>query len=328
MSSILTNNGAIVALQTLKNVNSSLNKAQSEISTGKSIGNAKDNAAIWAISKIMETDQTANKTMQSMLNVSGEAVATARVGAERITDALGDIRKLAISVNSTVSESEKTKIKTDIELKFKEIASVINGTQLNGVNLLKGAAADIAGTAATATEQAAIDKISLTVVGSLDRTAGVATTGLNEIKVQNAGLQHMLGINLSTGAASFFGANALNIEEPATATAAATTGSTIGVLKHATAGSVSEFIANIDGAISAMVAKTAELGSAGARISSQSDFVGKLADSLKIGIGSLVDADMEEASARLQALQTQQQLGIQALSIANQAPSAIMSLFR
>ena len=58
MSSILTNNGAIVALQTLKNVNANLNKAQSEIATGKSIGSAKDNAAVWAISKIMETDQS------------------------------------------------------------------------------------------------------------------------------------------------------------------------------------------------------------------------------------------------------------------------------
>lgn len=72
----------------------------------------------------------------------------------------------------------------------------------------------------------------------------------------------------------------------------------------------------------------ATLGSAGKRISDQSSFVGKLADLLNFGIGSLVDADMEEASARLQALQTQQQLGIQALSIANQSPSAILSLFR
>ncbi|MCH3802113.1 hypothetical protein LZB51_08935, partial [Campylobacter jejuni] len=53
----------------------------------------------------------------------------------------------------------------------------------------------------------------------------------------------------------------------------------------------------------------------------------KLTDSLKTGIGALVDADMEEASARLQALQTQQQLGIQSLSIANQAPQSILSLF-
>ena len=53
-----------------------------------------------------------------------------------------------------------------------------------------------------------------------------------------------------------------------------------------------------------------------------------LADALKSGVGALVDADMEEASARLQALQTQQQLGIQALSIANQAPQTILALFK
>jgi flagellin len=56
--------------------------------------------------------------------------------------------------------------------------------------------------------------------------------------------------------------------------------------------------------------------------------VGKLTDLLTSGIGTLVDADMEAASAKLQALQTQQQLGVQALSIANQAPQTILSLFR
>ena len=56
MSSILTNNGAMVALQTLKSVNSNLAKTQAEISTGKTVETAKDNAAIWAISKIMESD--------------------------------------------------------------------------------------------------------------------------------------------------------------------------------------------------------------------------------------------------------------------------------
>ena len=56
--------------------------------------------------------------------------------------------------------------------------------------------------------------------------------------------------------------------------------------------------------------------------------MGKLTDSLTSGIGSLVDANMEEASARLQALQVQQQLATQSLSIANQAPQALLSLFR
>ena len=72
----------------------------------------------------------------------------------------------------------------------------------------------------------------------------------------------------------------------------------------------------------------AKLGTAAKRINDQSNFVANLADSLKAGVGALVDADMEEASARLQALQTQQQLGVQALSIANQAPQTILSLFK
>jgi flagellin len=326
MSSILTNQSAIVALQTLKSVNSGLSKAQSEISTGKSVASAKDNAAIWAISKVMETDQSSNKTMQSMLNVAGQAVSTARLGAERITDVLGEIKNLALGANSSVTESERAKIRTDIELKFKEIASVISGTQMNGVNLLKGPAADIAGTAPTGAEQTAIDGVSLTVVGSLDRAAGSTTTTVNKINVGNTRLQHVLGINLTTGASSMFGANSLNLAEPGTATTAPTNGSRVG--PHSVANSANEFIANIEAAISAVVAKTAELGSAGKRLSDQSEFVGKLADSLKVGVGSMVDADMEEASARLQALQTQQQLGIQSLSIANQAPSAILSLFR
>jgi flagellin len=72
----------------------------------------------------------------------------------------------------------------------------------------------------------------------------------------------------------------------------------------------------------------AALGASASRISDQGDFVSKVTDAMKSGIGSMVDADMEEASARLQALQVQQQLGVQSLSIANQAPQSILSLFR
>ena len=72
----------------------------------------------------------------------------------------------------------------------------------------------------------------------------------------------------------------------------------------------------------------AAFGAAQIRIDAQNDFLGKQADALKAGVGALVDADMEEASARLSALQVQQQLGIQALSIANQAPQNVLALFR
>ncbi len=85
---------------------------------------------------------------------------------------------------------------------------------------------------------------------------------------------------------------------------------------------------NIETLIQNSIDAAAAFGSAEGRIETQSNFVSKLMDSLKAGIGTLVDANMEEASARLQALQVQQQLATQSLSIANQAPQNILALFR
>jgi flagellin len=87
-------------------------------------------------------------------------------------------------------------------------------------------------------------------------------------------------------------------------------------------------LSNVESMIGKAIDASASFGSSQKRIDIQSDFVSNLTDSLRAGIGTLVDADMEEASARLQALQVQQQLGIQALSIANQQPQNILALFR
>ena len=95
-----------------------------------------------------------------------------------------------------------------------------------------------------------------------------------------------------------------------------------------TAGAASASLGTIETLIDTAIDAASSFGSVQGRIETQSSFVTSLTDSLKTGIGSLVDADMEEASARLQALQVQQQLGIQSLSIANQAPQSILSLFR
>ncbi|MCA1972140.1 MAG: flagellin protein FlaA [Caenispirillum sp.] len=84
----------------------------------------------------------------------------------------------------------------------------------------------------------------------------------------------------------------------------------------------------IESALQSATSAASQLGSAQGRIDIQKDFISALTDSLEVGIGTLVDANMNEESARLQALQVQQQLGIQALSIANQAPQTLLSLFR
>ncbi len=92
--------------------------------------------------------------------------------------------------------------------------------------------------------------------------------------------------------------------------------------------SVAAALDTVDSQLDLANTAAATFGAAQARIDAQADFLGKQMDALKNGVGAMVDADMEEASARLTALQTQQQLGIQSLSIANQAPQSILSLFR
>lgn len=280
MSSILTNNGAMVALQTLKGINKDLNMVQNEISTGKSIATAKDGSSIWAISKVMESDVAGFKSISDSLAVGESTVAVAAAGAEQIVSVLEDMKQLVVSATSETADF--TKIEAELVEKTAQIDSIIGAAQFNGVNLL---ATDVDGTGGT----------QLTVLSSLDRV-GTAAPTVSTIAVAGVDFEANLVVSGRT-----------SVADVATATTAL--------------GEIETFLQTaINGA--------AALGASSKRIDDQGVFVGKLTDAMKSGIGALVDADMEEASARLQALQTQQQLGVQALSIANQAPQTILSLFR
>jgi flagellin len=99
-------------------------------------------------------------------------------------------------------------------------------------------------------------------------------------------------------------------------------------ITNATSTELSQYLQAVDGMFQNVTTAASDLGAVQSRISSQQTFVKALMDSIDSGVGSLVDADMNEASTRLKALQTQQQLGIQALSIANSNSQNILSLFR
>lgn len=87
-------------------------------------------------------------------------------------------------------------------------------------------------------------------------------------------------------------------------------------------------LTKLDDSIAQLNSALGSMGAQAKQIEAHRTFVGKLTDTLEAGIGNLVDADLAKESARLQALQVQQQLGVQALSIANQSPQSILSLFR
>jgi flagellin len=117
-----------------------------------------------------------------------------------------------------------------------------------------------------------------------------------------------------------------------TAATAGNSSANIGVIGGSFAANVwsnaSSAIATVDDAISSVNQKIAELGARLSQVEGMQEFTKQLTDSIKEGLGSLVDADMAEESARLTSLQTKQQLAIQSLSIANQQGQALLGLFR
>ena len=274
MSSILTNNSAMVALQTLKSINSNLAQTQSEISTGKSISSAKDNSAVWAISKVMESDVGGFNAISDSLALGEATVAVATAGAEQITDLLTQMKEKVVA--ATGENVDHAKITADVDELKSQITSVIAAAQFNGANLLDTAGGDV------------------TILSSLDRDSGGTVTASN---ITVASVDFEAGLDLTT----------IDVSSSTNADTS---------------------LANMETLIQSAVDGAAALGASQKRLGDQSDFVSKLTDAMKSGIGALVDADMEEASARLQALQVQQQLGVQSLSIANQGAQSILSLFR
>ncbi len=280
MSSILTNNSAMVALQTLKSINMNLADTQNAISTGKDINSAKDNASVWSISKVMESDVSGLDAVSDSLSTGQSTIGVASAGAELIVETIKEMQALAISAQSETADF--TQIGLEMAEKKLQIDSIVESSQFNGVNLLKD---DTDGNGA-----AGLDVVSaITRVGSGAATAETITIASVDFTAAVTGVT-LTGTADTTDAAATF--------------------------------------AELETMLGLAITGAAALGTSGKRLDDQSNFVSKLSDSLTTGIGALVDTDMEAASAKLQALQTQQQLGVQALSIANEAPSTIMSLFR
>ncbi len=403
MSSILTNNGAMVALQTLKSVNKNLTATQNAISTGKDVATAKDNSAVWAISKVMESDVKGFTAIKDSLGLGESTVAVARNAAETVTDLLTQMKGKIVAAQE--DNVDRAKINTDVSALKDQIASVVGAAQFNGLNLVDGSAgsasilasldrdstgavtassinvagqnlstggyvtkavfdgstgsstgndrvgATIADTATSATALvtdessgafAAGDKV---VVAIDDQTvsytvtaADAAATTTGDIvavglkaKIEEMGITGLtvgydsgtagtLAISNNTGADISFSAQFVNAGSGGLGAMA---GIDVSTGPGATAA-----LATVEALIDTSIDASAAFGSAQGRIETQKEFISNLSDSFKSGIGSLVDADMEETSARLQALQVQQQLATQSLSIANQAPQSILSLFR
>lgn len=307
MSSINTNIAAMTALQSLQSTSGELLKTQNKIATGLRVATASDNAAYWSIATTMRSDRQAITTVLDAIGLGTATIDTASKGLETSIKLTSEIKTKIVAARSPGIDRDK--IQTEISQLQSALEGAVASASFSGQNWL---AVDSTGTTTRS------------LVSSFSRDASNSVS-VNTISVDIGATGSML-IDTSGGDAGI-------LDQSRTVTS----GATYSVLSLDISGfgddaadlaDIEDMLQGVDDAITSMTRAATSLGAVKSRLDTQKDAATKLIDAFSTGIGQLVDADMNEESTRLQALQVRQQLGVQALSLANQSSQAILSLFR
>jgi flagellin len=298
MNSINTNTGAMIALQNLADTQSQLGVVQNRINTGLKVASAKDNGAIWAIAQTEKAQASSLDAVTNSLNNGKSVLDTTIQAGSQMMDILNQMRQKALAASDAgVDDASRTQYQSEYTKLAQSYANVVASASFNGVNLIDASTGAVA------------------AIGSAD----------GQIKISSS--------HNSLNAATVFSADSSLTLTAGTVTAPATTATVDTVATgtswaDGTGTQATTSLTTIDAAIKSVTQGMSGFGVDSKAIDNQLTLVGKLQDSLNTGIGNLVDANLAQESANLQALQTKQQLGVQALSIANQSTGILLGLFR
>ncbi|NEJ03326.1 flagellin N-terminal helical domain-containing protein [Rhizobium ruizarguesonis] len=301
MTSINTNNAAMAALQTLRGINQGLQETQAHVSSGYRVGKAADNAAYWSIATTMRSDNKALSAVSDALGLGAAKVDTAYSAMDSAIDVVGDIK--AKLVAATENGVDKAKVQEEISQLQQQLMSIAQSASFSGENWVAGAD------------------------GTKNVVSSFVRDGSNAVSV----VMTDYVLDSSSMGNVLFGMSVGSVETSTgiLGTSNGATGSVYAMdITNFTLGEIQSALTNVESALKAMTSAGAQLGSISKRIELQENFVSALSDSIDSGVGRLVDANMEEESSKLSALQTQQQLAVQSLSIANSSSQNILTLFR
>jgi flagellin len=311
MSSINTNIAAMTALQSLNSTNNELLTTQNRISTGLKVANASDNAAYWSIATTMRSDRQSLSTVSDALGLGSATSDIASKGLDSAITVAGQLKDKLLAARTP--GVDRSKIQSEIKELQSSLQEIVSGASFNGQNWLTGDSSDT-------------DAMTRTLVASFSRdSAGAISIGTISVDLTKSLL-------VDTNSDPTAKAGALDTQKTTTNGGVDYTVLDLdisGLTDSANdLGDLEEMLTTVDGAITTMTDAASSLGAVKTRMDIQKDFSSSLMDAIDKGVSQLVDADMNEESTRLQALQVRQQLGIQALSIANQSAQSILSLFR
>ena len=318
MTSIMTNAAAMAALQTLRSIDSNLETTQRRVSSGYRVETAADNAGYWSIATTMRSDNAALSTVSDALGLGAATVDTAYTALDNVVDVMSSIKAKLVAASEP--GVDKNKINEEMTQLKNQLISAAQSASFSGENWLYNTNAAELGTKQVVSSfvRGADGSVQVTtldfdteesvLIDIQDASRGFLTKSIDADVLRSTG----------TGAREYY---LLDMGAP-------TGGDEIAIDTNTTKEQLDDMIAVVDDVIQQLTDAAATLGAITSRIEMQDNFVSNLMDVIDKGIGRLVDADMNEESTRLKALQTQQQLGIQALSIANSSAEKLLTLFQ
>lgn len=308
MASINTNLAAMTALQSLQRTSMDLLETQNRISTGYRVGTAKDNAAYFSIAATMRSDNAALSTVVDALGLGAATIDVAYTALESTIEVVDEIKNKLVAARG--AGVDRTKIQAEISELQNQLIGIADAAAFNGENLL------------SVDSGAADYNTTMTIVSSFTRSGATVSIGTISIDVTSTTMFDADGT----------GTGILDTESTSTNLSLVYSVSTLDITTITDAATdladLEEMIQTVDTALGSVITAASDIGAASKRVELQQSFVSNLMDAIERGVSQLVDADMNAESTRLQALQVQQQLGIQALSIANASSQNILALFR
>lgn len=301
--SILTNTSSMTALSTLRSISAQLEETEKHISTGLRIVEASDNIAYWGVSGTMRSDASVLSTVKDALHMGKGKLDQATKAAKQIKNEITQIKKDMSQIASAKTNDERIdEIKKDIAASLDNIKNAISNASMDGENLLASA-----NTASGADD-------SFTFVSSFRRVGHNVVVDTIKLKKEDT---RLFGVDGKGEPIDSFG-KLKNLFDPKT-------------FDFTGAGrddAIKKASNTVEQALNDVSNVEISLGAVTRQVNNQVTFIDALTDNLTKSIGTLVDTDMDAQSARLSALQVQQQLAVQSLSLANQSTQHILALYK
>lgn len=301
------NAAAHSALRTLQSINQNISKSTQAISTGLSINSAADAPAYWSTAMAAQSTIGANNTVIDALSLGKAQLATADAALTSVYDNLSEIQNLLVTAQS--SGADRATIQTQIAGIISDIESLADAAISNDINLL------------SVDSSAAGYNATVSVVGSFSTNASGVTISTIDIDISTTAL-----IDPGGGTA----AGILDQDRTQGGTTVAFNAIDISALTDSAADmtTLSEIATIVDTVMDEVASAQTTVGVALSRTENQISFLQGMNSAKEAALSDLMGADVEEEAAKLTALQAQQQLTVEALSIANTQSLYLLQLFR